>query len=216
MFMSFIKKRLEKNLAKIQNLLSVARTNGFLSKNGVLSYVKDVLSEIFGYQKNEIISDLNTDFFDIALTIDEKIVYMIKCFPSDVNLGRIYGFYNPSEEEIKYCAANKINWIIFTNGIKWYTLAISFNKNGHNKEYHPYYSVDILSVSYTSEYDIESIAIIAKEGVKTSYRSKVLLDRELGWRNDMRCCNKEQNSISPLGLSIAMAYFCRQFLDFSF
>lgn len=200
MFMSFIKKRLEKNLAKIQNLLSVARTNGFLSKNGVLSYVKDVLSEIFGYQKNEIISDLNTDFFDIALTIDEKIVYMIKCFPSDVNLGRIYGFYNPSEEEIKYCAANKINWIIFTNGIKWYTLAISFNKNGHNKEYFPYHSVDILSISYTSEYDIESIAIIAKEGVKSSYRRKVLLDRELGWLNDMRYCNGEQNSASSLGM----------------
>jgi hypothetical protein len=203
--MSFIKKRLEKNLAKIQNLLSLARTNGFLSKNGVLSYVKDVLSEIFGYQKNEIISDLNTDFFDIALTIDEKIVYMIKCFPIDVNLERIYEFYNSSEEEIKYCAANKINWIIFTNGIKWYTLAISFNKNGHNVENFPYHSVDILSISYTSEddideYDIESIAIIAKEGVKTSYRRKVLLDRELGLLNDMRYCNREQNSASSLGM----------------
>lgn len=213
MFMSFIKKRLEKNLAKIQNLLSLARTNGFLSKDGVLWYVKDVLSEIFGYQKNEIISDLNTDFFDIALTIDGKIVCMIKCFPSDVNLERIYEFYNPSEEEIKYCATNKINWIICTNGIKWYTLAISFNKNGHNVEYFPYHSVDILSISYTSEddideYDIESIAIIAKEG--TSYRRKVLLDRELGsqvlrelgWLNDMRYCNEEQNSISSLGLGI--------------
>lgn len=209
MFMSFIRKRLEKNLAKIQNLLSLARTNGFLSKDGVLWYVKDVLSEIFGYQKNEIISDLNTDFFDIALTIDGKIVYMIKCFQSDVNLGRIYAFYNPSEEEIKYCAANKINWIIFTNGIKWYTLAISFNKNGHDKEYLPYHSVDILSISYTSEYDIESIAIIAKEGVKTSYRRKVLLDRELGWLNDMRYCNREQNFASSLGMAITMSYFCR-------
>lgn len=209
MFMSFIKKRLEKNLAKIQNLLSLARTNGFLSKDGVLWYVKDVLSEIFGYQKNEIISDLNTDFFDIALTIDGKIVYMIKCFQSDVNLGRIYAFYNPSEEEIKYCAANKINWIIFTNGIKWYTLAISFNKNGHDKEYLPYHSVDIPSISYTSEYDIESIAIIAKEGVKTSYRRKVLLDRELGWLNDMRYCNREQNFASSLGMAITMSYFCR-------
>lgn len=209
MFMSFIRKRLEKNLAKIQNLLSLARTNGFLSKDGVLWYVKDVLSEIFGYQKNEIISDLNTDFFDIALTIDGKIVYMIKCFQSDVNLGRIYAFYNPSEEEIKYCAANKINWIIFTNGIKWYTLAISFNKNGHDKEYLPYHSVDIPSISYTSEYDIESIAIIAKEGVKTSYRRKVLLDRELGWLNDMRYCNREQNFASSLGMAITMSYFCR-------
>jgi hypothetical protein len=137
---------------------------------------------------------------------------MIKCFPSDVNLKRIYGFYNPSEEEIKYCAANKINWIIFTNGIKWYTLAISFNKNGHNVEYFPYHSVDILSISYTSEddideYDIESIAIIAKEG--TSYRRKVLLDRELGWRNDMRYCNEEDNSLTPLGFAITMSYFCR-------
>jgi hypothetical protein len=125
-----------------------------------------------------------------------------------VNLERIYAFYNPSEEEIKYCATNKINWIIFTNGIKWYTLAISFNKNGHNKEYPPYHSVDILSISYTSEYAIESIAIIAKEGVKTSYRRKVLLDRELGsqvlgelgWLNDMRYCNREQDSASSLGM----------------
>lgn len=46
-----VKNRLKKNLAKFQRLLSGDRTKGVLSKDETLSYVKDMLLEIFGYQK---------------------------------------------------------------------------------------------------------------------------------------------------------------------
>ena len=66
-----IKNRLKKNLAKYQRLLSVSRTYSF-SKDGVLPTVKDMLSEIFGYEQKEIVSGTSIHFFDIAVKINKK------------------------------------------------------------------------------------------------------------------------------------------------
>ena len=64
-----IKNRLKKNLAKYQSLLSDPRTY-----NGMLSKVKDMLSEIFGYEQKEIISGNSIQFFDIAVKINKKFI----------------------------------------------------------------------------------------------------------------------------------------------
>ena len=172
-----VKNRLKKNLAKFQRLLSGDRTKGVLSKDETLSYVKDMLLEIFGYQKNEIISGSSIQFFDIAVKINTKIVYMIKCWPINVNLNNLWASYRPSKEEIKYCAANKVNWIVFTNGVDWQLYATSFNENGYKIE--SLSSFNILSVSYTNKNDIEKLAIVAKEGVKSSFHKKVLRSQRL-------------------------------------
>ena len=166
-----IKNRLKKNLAKYQHLLSVSRTYSF-SKDGVLPTVKDMLSEIFGYEQKEIVSGTRIHFFDIAVKINKKIIYMIKCLPIDVNLNNIWTSYRPSKEEIKYCAAKKVNWIVFTNGVDWQLYATSFNENGYKIE--SLSSFNILSVLYTNKNDIEKLAIVAKEGVKSSFHKKVL------------------------------------------
>ena len=166
-----IKNRLKKNLAKYQRLLSVSRTYSF-SKDGVLPTVKDMLSEIFGYEQKEIVSGTSIHFFDIAVKINKKIIYMIKCLPIDVNLNNIWTSYRPSKEEIKYCAAKKVNWIVFTNGVDWQLYATSFNENGYKIE--SLSSFNILSVLYTNKNDIEKLAIVSKEGVKSSFHKKVL------------------------------------------
>ena len=166
-----IKNRLKKNLAKYQRLLSVSRTYSF-SKDGVLPTVKDMLSEIFGYEQKEIVSGTSIHFFDIAVKINKKIIYMIKCLPIDVNLNNIWTSYRPSKEEIKYCAAKKVNWIVFTNGVDWQLYATSFNENGYKIE--SLSSFNILSVLYTNKNDIEKLATVAKEGVKSSFHKKVL------------------------------------------
>jgi hypothetical protein len=188
-----IKNRLKKNLAKYQRLLSVSRTYSF-SKDGVLSKVKDMLSEIFGYEQKEIISGNSIQFFDIAVKINKKFIYMIKCLPidvnlnniwtsyrtpeeamaafDDVNLNNIWTSYRPSSQEIEYSFINKVNWIIFTNGIEWQIYAASFKKTGYKIEFLA--SFNILSMSYMNKNDIELLTLIAKEGVKSSFHKKML------------------------------------------
>lgn len=167
-----IKNRLKKNLAKYQSLLSDPRTY-----NGMLSKVKDMLSEIFGYEQKEIISGNSIQFFDIAVKINKRFIYMIKCLPIDVNLNNIWTSYRPSSQEIEYSFINKVNWIIFTNGIEWQIFAASFKKTGYKIEFLA--SFNILSVSYTNKNDIEKLAIVAKEGVKSSFHKKVLRNQHL-------------------------------------
>ena len=174
-----IKNRLKKNLAKYQRLLSVSRTYSF-SKDGVLPTVKDMLSEIFGYEQKEIISGTSINFFDIAVKINKKIIYMIKCLPIDVNLNNIWTSYRPSSQEIEYSFINKVNWIIFTNGIEWQIFAASFKKTGYKIEFLA--SFNILSVSYMNKNDIEKLAIVAKEGVKSSFHKKMLHQHHHFWR----------------------------------
>lgn len=166
-----IKNRLKKNLAKYQRLLSVSRTYSF-SKDGVLPTVKDMLSEIFGYEQKEIVSGTSIHFFDIAVKINKKIIYMIKCLPIDVNLNNIWTSYRPSSQEIEYSFINKVNWIIFTNGIEWQIFAASFKKTGYKIEFLA--SFNILSVSYMNKNNIELLSLIAKEGVKSSFHKKML------------------------------------------
>lgn len=166
-----IKNRLKKNLAKYQRLLSVSGTYSF-TKDGVLPKVKDMLSEIFGYEPKEIISGNSIQFFDIAVKINKKFIYMIKCLPIDVNLNNIWTSYRPSSQEIEYSFINKVNWIIFTNGIEWQIFAASFKKTGYKIEFLA--SFNILSVSYMNKNDIELLTLVAKEGVKSSFHKKML------------------------------------------
>ncbi len=158
--------------------------------------IKDMLSEIFGYEQKEIISGTSIHFFDIAVKINKKIIYMIKCLPINVNLNNIWTSYRPSKEEIKYCAANKVNWIIFTNGIKWQIFAASFKKTGYKIEFLA--SFNILSMSYMNKKDIELLSLIAKEGVKSSFHKKMLHQHHHFWRVKELCDFREKHPVATV------------------
>lgn len=159
--------RIKNNLAKFQKVLAIAKDRD-LNESDTVSIITDMLSEVFGYEKYlEITSELaiRGTYCDLAIKLNDKIEYLIECKAVGIDLKD-----NHLRQAIGYGANKGIQWIILTNGLEWQVHKLKFEQPIQCELVAKF---DISSVSIKNERDIQSLAIITKEGVEKSFREEM-------------------------------------------
>lgn len=159
--------RIKNNLAKFQKVLAIAKDRD-LNESDTVSIITDMLSEVFGFEKYlEITSELaiRGTYCDLAIKLNDKIEYLIECKAVGIDLKD-----NHLRQAIGYGANKGIQWIILTNGIEWQIHKLKFEQP-IQCELVAKFSID--SISLKNERDIQTLAIITKEGVEKSFREEL-------------------------------------------
>lgn len=157
-------------LKAFQGVLAQQRARD-VSEADTVTVVKDLLSEIFGYDKYaELTSEhsIRGTFCDLAVKLDGKLAFLIevKAINTDLKDGHV-------KQAVDYAANQGCEWVVLTNGVEWRLYHVLFKKPIDKQEIA---SFDLTKVNLRAECDAEKLYLLTREGfVKsavTEYRDK--------------------------------------------
>jgi hypothetical protein len=133
-----------------------------ISEADTVTVIKDMLSEIFGYDKYaELTSEqqIRGTFCDLAIRVEGKIYYLAEVKSAGTNLND-----NHLRQAINYGAHEGIEWIILTNAIDWKIYRIKF---GQPIDYEEVYRFDIGQISSRSSDDLAKLFMLCRESISS-------------------------------------------------
>lgn len=161
-----VEERIVRSVNKFQQILKTARDRD-VNETDTVSIIKDILSEIFGYDKYiDITSEFSVrgTFCDLAVKVDNKIEFLIEAKAIGLDLKEAH-----LRQALDYCANSGIQWSILTNGIVWHLYKIRFEKPINADLI---CSFDLLSLDPKNEEQQERLFIICKEGLAKDAREE--------------------------------------------
>ena len=105
--------RMGRGIAKYQQVLKLGKDRD-LNEADTVSIIKDILAEIFGYDKYlDVTSEVNvrSTFCDLAIKHENQIEFLLEAKAIGTDLKD-----NHLRQAINYGANNGVQWIILTNG----------------------------------------------------------------------------------------------------
>jgi len=132
-----------------------------VSEADTVTLVKDVLSDLFGYDKySELTGELaiRGTFCDLAVKLDDKVVELIEVKAIGITLNDRH-----VKQAVDYAANEGIEWIILTNGVIWRLYHVLFSKP---IEKQLIAEMDITACDCRNEHDLEMLFLFTKEGFK--------------------------------------------------
>jgi len=156
------KKVMDRWSSSVKNLTNVALSHKIkdVSEADTVTLVKDMLSEIFGFDKyNELTSEqaIRGTFCDLAVRIDGKIRVLIEVKAAALSLND-----NHLRQAINYGAHEGIEWILLTNAIEWRLYRIKFGQPVNYEEVSSFVFPDI---NLKREDDQRRLFLICREGL---------------------------------------------------
>jgi len=161
-----VEDRISKSIGKFQQILRVAKDRD-VNETDTVSIVKDMLSEIFGYDKYlEITSEFSIrgTFCDLAIKINSKVEFIIEVKAIGLELKESH-----LRQALDYCANSGIQWAILTNGISWQLFKIIFEQPINAD---PICAFDFLTLNTKDEEQLERLYTICKEGLAKDAREE--------------------------------------------
>ena len=154
--------RLVSSIKRFQPILSAAKSRD-AGESDTSTIVKDMLAEMFGYNKySEITSEfvIKGTYCDLAVKLDGKLQLLIevKAIGSDLKDAH-------TKQAVDYAANQGVEWVILTNGSIWRVYRVFF---GQPISQELVYEWDLLSLNPKNRSEIESLFLIAKEGQSKS------------------------------------------------
>lgn len=153
--------RLAAGLKKYQRIVrQIAERD--VSEADTVTVIKDMLSEIFGYDKYaELTSEqqIRGTFCDLAIRVEGKVHYLAEVKSAGTSLSE-----NHLRQAVNYGANEGIEWIILTNSVQWRIFRIKF---GQPIDWDEVCSFNITELSLRSQDDIEKLAMLCRENVST-------------------------------------------------
>lgn len=143
-----------------------------VSEADTVTVVKDLLSEVFGYDKYaELTSEhaIRGTFCDLAVQFDGKLRLLIevKAIGSDLQDRHI-------KQSVDYAANQGIEWVVLTNGIEWVLFHVVFKKPIEKEEV---VRINLLGIDPKKEGDLERLYLLTREGISkdalTEYRDRM-------------------------------------------
>jgi hypothetical protein len=134
-----------------------------ISEADTVTVVKDVLSDMFGYDKYaELTSEhsIRGTYCDLAVKIDGKLAFLIEVKAIGVELKDSH-----TKQAVDYAANQGCEWVALTNGIEWHLYHVMFKKP---IEKHLIASFNLLTANGKDETDIEKIYLLSREGFTKS------------------------------------------------
>ncbi len=156
-----VQDRLVAGLRKYQPIVRRLRERD-ISEADTVTVVKDMLSDIFGYDKyNELTSEqqIRGTFCDLAIKAGDKIHYLAEVKAAGTTLAD-----NHLRQAVNYGAHHGIEWVILTNAITWKIYRIRF---GQPISWDEVCCFDIDGLSTRSKDDLAKIHMLSRECIST-------------------------------------------------
>lgn len=151
--------RLKAAPKKFQPVLAAARDRD-VSEADTVTLVKDMLCEVFGYDKySELTSEysIRGTYCDLAVRIEGKprLLLEVKAAGTELNDKHV-------KQAIDYAANQGIEWVSLTNGIHWMLFHVLFQKPIDKALVAEF---DLLTLNMRSDSDLEKMYLLTREGL---------------------------------------------------
>lgn len=165
-----VTERISGTLKGFQGVLTQQRARD-VSESDTVTIVKDLLSEVFGYDKYaELTSEhsIRGTYCDLAVKLDGKLAFLIEVKAIGLELKDSH-----VKQAVDYAANQGCEWVVLTNGVEWRLYHVMFKKPIDKQEVA---CIDLLKASARSECDMEKLYVMTREGftknAMTEYRDK--------------------------------------------
>ena len=138
-----------------------------VSEADTVTLVKDLLSEVFGYDKYaELTSEhsIRGTFCDLAVKIDGKLSLLIEVKAIGLDLKESH-----VKQAIDYASNQGLEWVILTNGVQWSLYHVLFKKPIDKQEI---CTINLLEINARNESELEKLYIFTREGVAKNATSE--------------------------------------------
>ncbi len=118
-----VAERLSAGIKRFQPIIASAKTRD-INEADTVTIVKDILSEVFGYDKySEITSEtaIRSTWCDLAIKMDSSIVALIEVKAIGIDLKEAH-----TKQAVDYSANQGTDWVILTNGEIWRVYKVIF------------------------------------------------------------------------------------------
>jgi predicted type IV restriction endonuclease len=154
--------RIERTLKQFQGILEQQRARD-VSEADTVTIVKDVLSEVFGFDKYaELTSEhsIRGTFCDLAVKIEGKLAFLIEVKAIGLELKDSH-----VKQAVDYASNQGCEWVVLTNGIDWRLYHVLFKKPIDKQEIAHF---NLLTARAKNEDDLEKIYLLTREGFTKS------------------------------------------------
>lgn len=151
--------RVARNLKSYQAITEAQRKRD-VSEADTVTVVKDVLADIFGYDKYaELTSEhqIRGTFCDLAVRVDGKIRFLVEVKAAALELAD-----NHLRQALNYGANQGIEWLVLTNGLEWQLHKVIFGQPIDKEEVARFTLQD---VSAQRQDDLQIMYLLAREGI---------------------------------------------------
>ena len=156
-----VQERIVAGLKRYQPIVGKLRERD-ISEADTVTVIKDMLSEIFGYDKYaELTSEqqIRGTFCDLAVRVEGKVYYLAEVKSAGTNLND-----NHIRQAVNYGAHQGIEWIILSNALEWRLYRIRF---GQPIDWNLVYTLDIGSLSSRSADDLGKLYLLCRESISS-------------------------------------------------
>ena len=156
--------RLTSVLKRFQPILNAAKSRD-ASEADTSTIVKDILSEMFGYDRyGEITAEhmIKGTYCDLAIKLEGKVApqLLIEVKAIGIDLKEAH-----TKQAIDYAANQGVEWVILTNGATWRVYRVFF---GQPISQEVVFECDLLSLNPKNRAQVESLFLLAREGQSKS------------------------------------------------
>jgi hypothetical protein len=160
--MAIPKRTADRIQAGLKQLVSVinAQKARDVSEADTVTLVKDLLSEVFGFDKYaELTSEhsIRGTYCDLAIKIDGKLAILLEVKAIGLELKESH-----IKQAVDYAANQGIEWVVLTNAATWMLFHVTFTKP---IDRHEVASFDLLKVNVRSEEDLGKLYLLTREGL---------------------------------------------------
>lgn len=151
--------RVARHLRAYQVIVEAQRKRD-VSEADTVTVIKDILSDIFGYDKYaELTSEyqIRGTFCDLAVKVEGKIRLLIEVKSAALDLTE-----NHLRQTLNYGANLGVEWLVLTNGTEWQLHKVAFTQPVAREEIARF---DISKLSASREDYLQMMFLIAREGM---------------------------------------------------
>ena len=156
---SKVEQRIKDGLKRFAPIL-VAQRDRDVSEADTVTVVKDILSDVLGYDKYlEVTSEhaIRGTYCDLAIKLEGKLRLLIEVKAIGIQLAEKH-----TKQAVDYATNQGLDWVALTNGIRWMLYRIHFKKPIEAKLVAEF---DLLATDLKSESDLEKVYLISREGL---------------------------------------------------
>lgn len=161
-----VSERLTRTVGRFQEVLKTAKDRD-VNESDTVSVIKDMLAEIFGYDKYlEITSEfaVRGTYCDLAIKVENKVEFLLEAKAVGIELKDSH-----LRQAIEYGANNGVPWIVLTNGIIWRVYRLRFEQP---IDYDLICTIDFAAIDPNNEEHQEMLFVLCKEGLGKDARGE--------------------------------------------
>lgn len=165
-----VAERLQSGLKRYRPVLEAQKARD-VSEADTVTLVKDMLSDLFGYDKYvELTSEhsIRGTFCDLAVKLENKLAFLIEVKAIGLELKDMH-----VKQAVDYASNQGCEWVVLTNALDWRLYHVLFKKPIDKQEIA---HINLQAADLRSDDDLERLFLLTREGFTRSalaeYRDK--------------------------------------------